>query len=1264
MRPLHRILVLVCLSAVALASAGGLWAYFTATGTDAGAATARAARVEAGSTPIVTSTGADSIALEWGETALANGEAVDGYEVRRYAVGESTPTVLAGCVAAGSCTVTSIPDGAWEFTVTPLKGNHWRGPESDRSGTLIVGPTGLDLDQPLVAALPGALTGRLFGFKGGEAIGFRLDGDDGDELAGSPVAAGPAGSADVAIAVPAGTSDGPHTVYAVGAGGSLAAAPILVDTTAPTSSALGTIDGWHTSAATITLSADDGITGSGVASIAYRLDDGAEQTVEGPTAEVAVTTDGPHTLTFYATDNAGHAESPAQSVSVHVDTHAPATTLATAPAGPDGSNGWFRQSSVAFTLSATDGASGVAARYYTVDGGAAQSYAAPVTLAAQGDHTITYWSVDNAGNTETAGTAHVKLDDIAPATTLATSPVSSDGSYGWFKQASVSFTLAATDITSGVAGSFYTVDGGATQTYAGAVTIATQGDHTVTYWSADYAGNGEATRTVHIKLDDVAPATTVDTSPASPDGSNGWFKQSSVSFTLGSTDAASGISGRFYKLDGGATQAYAGAVTVSTQGEHTVQCWAVDNAGNTEPTSTVHIKLDSVAPSTSDNTASIGSGWKTTNQTVTLTRTEATSGIAATHYTTDGGTPTASSSQGSSISLTADGIYTIKYFSVDNAGNTEPVKTAANQVRIDKTAPVVTGAVVANNSTNTPGLRHNVAYAVYANVSETGSGISTVTANLSALGNGTSVTLSPCSTGCTIAGTTYAYKSASQTASTTVGTKTFTITAVDVATNSSGAASFSVVVDDTNPSVTAKAIADAVNDTAGFVRAGGDYFVYANVSDAAPSSGIASVTGNVTNFTSGVTATPMTTAGGPWTIGGVSYGYRSGLLTVGSGVTSGNKAAQVTATDNAGNTGSTTSSNTANVDNTAPSTTAARNPLANAAGWNNADVTVTLSASDANAGVRSITYAAEGAQPNSTTVVAGASATVSISTEGSTAITYFATDNVGNVETAKTVTVNLDKQSPTAGALSLPTPIRNGQALANPAATDALSGVAGVAYYYCPGTCTPSPGTLIGTATTGPAYTLAWSSQPADGTYSVVARVTDAAGNSVDSQVATTTIDNTRPAVVAVTLADGGTAKQVDSGDTVTITYSEQLDAASFCSAWSNAGPQTLSDVTVTITQSGTTDGLTVGTPSCTLHLGTIVPGDYVSATTTFSSSTVSWNPATKQLTITVGTYVSGTIRTGQAATKPKYTPDSALSDLAGNTVTATTFTDNTTSGF
>lgn len=103
-------------------------------------------------------------------------------------------------------------------------------------------------------------------------------------------------------------------------------------------------------------------------------------------------------------------------------------------------------------------------------------------------------------------------------------------------------------------------------------------------------------------------------------------------------------------------------------------------------------------------------------------------------------------------------------------------------------------------------------------------------------------------------------------------------------------------------------------------------------------------------------------------------------------------------------------------DATAPTTTATPSPAPNAAGWNNSDVTVTLSATDdeGGTGVKEITYSLKEGTP---TTVQGDTAQVSVTTEGETKITYFAKDDAGNTEAEKTLVVKLDKTAPSGTVL-------------------------------------------------------------------------------------------------------------------------------------------------------------------------------------------------------------------------------------------------------
>src|SRR5207237_1189834 len=104
-------------------------------------------------------------------------------------------------------------------------------------------------------------------------------------------------------------------------------------------------------------------------------------------------------------------------------------------------------------------------------------------------------------------------------------------------------------------------------------------------------------------------------------------------------------------------------------------------------------------------------------------------------------------------------------------------------------------------------------------------------------------------------------------------------------------------------------------------------------------------------------------------------------------------------------------------------TTRANNGGYGGGSWINTDVSLQLNATDNGTGVKSITYAATGAQPitqatvNNTPVSGAQSVTVpTLTTEGTTTVTYHATDNskTANVENDKTFVAMIDKHNPTA----------------------------------------------------------------------------------------------------------------------------------------------------------------------------------------------------------------------------------------------------------
>ncbi|MDM5329208.1 endo-1,4-beta-xylanase [Neobacillus sp. CF12] len=90
---------------------------------------------------------------------------------------------------------------------------------------------------------------------------------------------------------------------------------------------------------------------------------------------------------------------------IKTDTTAPVTT-------DNAPEDWVNED-VTVTFSAEDKDSGVAATYYQIDNGTIQS-GNSVTISEEGVHTLTYWSVDKAGNVEQSNTKTIKLDKTGP----------------------------------------------------------------------------------------------------------------------------------------------------------------------------------------------------------------------------------------------------------------------------------------------------------------------------------------------------------------------------------------------------------------------------------------------------------------------------------------------------------------------------------------------------------------------------------------------------------------------------------------------------------------------------------------------------------------------------------------------------------------------------------------------------------------------------------------------------------------------------------
>jgi len=181
---------------------------------------------------------------------------------------------------------------------------------------------------------------------------------------------------------------------------------LAVDSTPPTSTCNITKT-WYDADVPVVLSATDA--GSGVATIQYKLSSARSWASASPNAQGQVSFtvggEGRFTLLFRAIDAAGNLEAQ-HSVSFGIDRHRSLTLV-------DYFGGWSR-APVTLHFIALDLLSGVAATQSSIDNGASWKTGTSRTISTEGQTTVLYRSLDNAGNLESAHRVVVKIDATSP----------------------------------------------------------------------------------------------------------------------------------------------------------------------------------------------------------------------------------------------------------------------------------------------------------------------------------------------------------------------------------------------------------------------------------------------------------------------------------------------------------------------------------------------------------------------------------------------------------------------------------------------------------------------------------------------------------------------------------------------------------------------------------------------------------------------------------------------------------------------------------
>ncbi len=853
---------------------------------------------------------------------------------------------------------------------------------------------------------------------------------------------------------PSALADGSYEAHAIATDSSgnsttSAAVAFFIDTALPTVSMTAPANNSNTNnnKPTLSATAQDNAGGSGLASVQFQYSNngGTSWTNAG-----AAETSAPFTFTFpttladgsykahaIATDNAGNSTTSA-AVAFFIDTALPTVSM-TAPANNSNTNN--NKPTLSATAQDNAGGSGLASVQFQyssnggtswTNAGAAETSAPftftfPTTLA-DGSYEAHAIATDNAGNNTTSAAVSFLVDTTAPTVSM-TAP--GNGSATNNNMPTLSASVSDINGPSAIASvQFqYSNNGGTIWTNVGStltaapftftfVTALSDGGYDFRATATDQKGNSSTSLPVSVLIDTALPTVSMIAPSNNSDTNN---NTPTLSATAQDNAGGSGLASvQFqYSNNGGTSWTNAGAAETSgpfaftlttalADGSYEAHAIATDSAGNSTTSAAVSFLVDTVGPTVSMTAPA--NNISTTNNTPTLSATAQDnaggSGLASVQfqYSSNGGTSwtnagAAETSGPFAYTLTtalADGSYEAHAIATDSAGNN--TTSAAVSFLVDTTAPTVSMTAPGNGSA-TNNNKPTLSASAQDNVG--GSGLASVQFQYSNNG-GTSWT----NEGAAETNAPFSFTFPTALAD---GNYEARAVATDNTGNVSTSSAVSFLIDTVAPTVTMSAPAN------GSATNNNKPTLSATASDNTGGSGLASVQLQYSSD-----------GGGTWNNAGLPETSAPFTFTFPTALADGNYEARAVASDNAGN--SATSSALSFLIDTVPPIVTMTAP-ATSSDTNNNKPTLSATAQD-NAGgssLANVQFQLSG-DGGTTWINVGAAETSAPFTftfptalaDGSYEARAIATDNVGNVATSSAVSFGIDTVLPSSSVQMLP----------------------------------------------------------------------------------------------------------------------------------------------------------------------------------------------------------------------------------------------------
>ncbi len=411
--------------------------------------------------------------------------------------------------------------------------------------------------------------------------------------------------------------------------------------------------GVYNTGVTVTLESDDEN-----ADIYYRINGGDEQLYSSP---ITIDSEGTTELTYRAVDESGNW------ANALLETY----TIDLPPEVWDNTEGGLYNHTVNVSLESNDEKAKI---YYTLNGTDpkiyGQLYTGSIAIGAEGTTELKYAAVDESGNWSDIYTETYTVDTTAP-------ELWADPEGGIYSDV-ISVTLNSDED----ADIYYTLDGSDPsiygQLYTDTIEISDEGHTVLKYVAVDAAGNLSDIYTELYTIDITAPDVWADT--------EGGLYNHNITLILGSDDENADI---YYTFDDWKTSHMYTSPIKLTDGKTKITYFAIDPAGNLSDDYIEYFTIDTKPPVASAN---IKGGLYNTNKIITLSMNEP----GKIYYTLNGTVPTSKSTLYTGP-ITISATTTLRFISIDTAGNLSPVYT--EKYTIDKVTPKVVSTSPKNGAT-------------------------------------------------------------------------------------------------------------------------------------------------------------------------------------------------------------------------------------------------------------------------------------------------------------------------------------------------------------------------------------------------------------------------------------------------------------------------------------------------------------------------------------------------------------------------------------